>query len=557
MSTSQIAMEQMKTHMIAMASLKGDSGSKKMSQLVYSIIAITIVDKTFAVLPHIWKFSVKHIKQYLEKKREEMQPKILGLTKKDIKGEILLSYDESPNSKTDNSMVEALLDQVSSLPQAKRLRLKTRFVVESTEPIEIANEVFFQVTSFEASPNEESMVKMKVFSYEKTVVELRKWLEDVRTNHENEKECRLNGKRFIFEENVVMAPKDTDGTYRLDSLPPVLSFHMNQFQTNRHLYNVYGSEVKTAYKRIKLFLEKPSWYEKRGIPLTFGVLLHGPPGTGKTSFIKAIANDTDRHIISINLSECTTKKQLRNLFFTDRLTSINNGQAVAYKIPQSKRIYVFEDVDCLSDVVLDRGTQDPYSPEHSETSDDNSHDLDELEQEDSSQQLLNSPYRPSLLLNQDDDGSACYSKSLGTSEFDTVSSRREQHSFQEDKKDNTPPPVHPEKITLSFLLNLLDGVVETPGRIIIMTSNYPERLDKALIRPGRIDLILRFGYCTLDVINEMFQSFYEEKNIRFCGRVKHKITPAKLNQIMFEHCFEPQNAAHQVVVKTGVSLISS
>jgi len=543
--------------MIAMATLKGDGSSKKMSHLVYSIIAVTLVDKTFAVLPHIWNFSVRHIQKYLERKREEMQPKILGQTKKEIKGEVLLSYDESPNSKIDNSMVEALLDKVSNLHQAKRLRLKSRFVVESTEPIEITNEIFFQVTSFDDSPTDEQIIKIKVFSYEKSVVELRRWLEEVRTNHENEKQCSLNGKRFIFEENVVMAPKGTDGTYRLDSLPPVLSFHMNQFQTNRHLYNVYGSEVKTAYKRIKLFLEKPSWYEKRGIPLTFGVLLHGPPGTGKTSFIKAIANDTDRHIVSINLSECTTKKQLRNLFFTDRLTSVNNGQSVAYKIPQSKRIYVFEDVDCLSDVVLDRGIRDPYSPDPSEVLDDNSPDIAELEHNDTFNDKLfvYGTHSGSPLLNQEAEP-ASFGSDAGHAEFDDGNTKSMIHKSQSNAKDKTPPPVHPEKLTLSFLLNLLDGVVETPGRIIIMTSNYPERLDKALIRPGRIDLILRFGYCTLDVINEMFESFYEDNTIQFEGSVKHKITPAKLNQIMFEHCFEPGKAAQQVIAKTGVSLKS-
>lgn len=40
---------------------------------------------------------------------------------------------------------------------------------------------------------------------------------------------------------------------------------------------------------------------------------------------------------------------------------------------------------------------------------------------------------------------------------------------------------------LAGLLNILDGVVDTPGRLIVMTSNHPERLDPALIRPGRIN----------------------------------------------------------------------
>ena len=44
------------------------------------------------------------------------------------------------------------------------------------------------------------------------------------------------------------------------------------------------------------------------------------------------------------------------------------------------------------------------------------------------------------------------------------------------------------------LLNVLDGIVDTPGRIVIMTTNLPEALDAALIRPGRIDKKIYLGY---------------------------------------------------------------
>ena len=42
-------------------------------------------------------------------------------------------------------------------------------------------------------------------------------------------------------------------------------------------------------------------------------------------------------------------------------------------------------------------------------------------------------------------------------------------------------------VSLSTLLNCLDGYAMHEGTIIIMTSNHPEVLDPALIRPGRID----------------------------------------------------------------------
>lgn len=44
------------------------------------------------------------------------------------------------------------------------------------------------------------------------------------------------------------------------------------------------------------------------------------------------------------------------------------------------------------------------------------------------------------------------------------------------------------------LLNVLDGVVDTPGRIVIMTTNQVDVLDPALIRPGRIDKTILLDY---------------------------------------------------------------
>jgi len=44
------------------------------------------------------------------------------------------------------------------------------------------------------------------------------------------------------------------------------------------------------------------------------------------------------------------------------------------------------------------------------------------------------------------------------------------------------------------LLNVLDGVVDTPGRIVVVTTNLVDSLDPALIRPGRIDKKILLGY---------------------------------------------------------------
>jgi mitochondrial chaperone BCS1 len=63
-------------------------------------------------------------------------------------------------------------------------------------------------------------------------------------------------------------------------------------------------------------------------------------------------------------------------------------------------------------------------------------------------------------------------------------------------------------ITLSGLLNVLDGVRAAEGRIVIMTSNTPESLDEALIRRGRIDQKVHFGCASRETAVKLFTQIY-------------------------------------------------
>ena len=67
-----------------------------------------------------------------------------------------------------------------------------------------------------------------------------------------------------------------------------------------------------------------------------------------------------------------------------------------------------------------------------------------------------------------------------------------------------------DKLTLSYILNLIDGIRETTGRIMIITSNYYNKLDKALIRPGRIDITLKLNNASIETISNMYYYYYNE-----------------------------------------------
>lgn len=92
----------------------------------------------------------------------------------------------------------------------------------------------------------------------------------------------------------------------------------------------------------------------------------------------------------------------------------------------------------------------------------------------------------------------------------------------------------PNKITEDCILNILDGLDESYGRIVIMTANDLETVKSvpALVRPGRIDAIVHVTICTQKQIFQIMELYYEKK-FEDCLKTDIKITPAKLIQILF------------------------
>jgi chaperone BCS1 len=65
------------------------------------------------------------------------------------------------------------------------------------------------------------------------------------------------------------------------------------------------------------------------------------------------------------------------------------------------------------------------------------------------------------------------------------------------------------KVTFSGLLNAIDGVASKEGRLLIMTTNHRSRLDEALIRPGRVDIQVRFDYADAGIVHDLFRALYD------------------------------------------------
>ena len=265
-----------------------------------------------------------------------------------------------------------------------------------------------------------------------------------------------------------------------------LIYTKSRFTTNRNFDNVFFEERKQVQKRTKFFLEERGWYDKKGIPYTLGFLFHGPPGCGKTSTVKAVAAEGRRHIINVQLSEIKTKAQLHHLFFNDEIHVYNGVNSEKYTIPVSERLYVIEDIDAMGDAVLRREWKKP--------------------QVQAPKKLTGDP-----LLDRE---------------------------TEPDK----------EVLDLSFLLNLLDGTLEANGRILIITTNFPERIDRALIRPGRVDMIIHFKRCNREVMQEMVNAFYDRNvPIPEDESLHDKWSPAEVNQILFRNFEDAETAVKELV----------
>jgi len=169
------------------------------------------------------------------------------------------------------------------------------------------------------------------------------------------------------------------------------------------------------------FLSRQQWYVDRGIPYRRGYLLFGPPGSGKSSFIQALAGELDFSVAMINLSE---------MGMTD--------DKLAY--------------------------------------------------------LLTKLPKRSILLLEDADAAFVNRRQRDTDGYSGAT------------------------VTFSGLLNALDGLAAGEERIAFLTTNHIDRLDPALIRPGRVDMMMRIGEATRYQAEQMWDRFYGDVDLDHSGK---------------------------------------
>ncbi|KAF8513009.1 P-loop containing nucleoside triphosphate hydrolase protein [Hysterangium stoloniferum] len=181
----------------------------------------------------------------------------------------------------------------------------------------------------------------------------------------------------------------------------------------------------------KDFLRSEDWYAERGIPFRRGYLLHGVPGSGKTSLIHSLAGELGLDIYVVSLSS--------------KGMSDNTLSTLMGDVP-SRCIVLLEDLDAAFTRGVSRDATSTGAPTTKDAA---------------------------TAENKDNDGST---------------------------------------LSLSGLLNSLDGVAAAEGRLLFATTNHIERLDPALSRPGRMDVWVNFSNATKWQAKGIFKCFFPYKS---------------------------------------------
>ena len=104
-------------------------------------------------------------------------------------------------------------------------------------------------------------------------------------------------------------------------------------------------------------------------------------------------------------------------------------------------------------------------------------------------------------------------------------------------------------VTMSGILNFLDGLMRNEGIIVFITTNNKEMLDEAVFRTGRVDLQFKYTYCKEEQIMKMLEYYFPEhvKQLEgFYEKVQHmELTVADLQVFFFKHRKNPLNILKQ------------
>ena len=346
-----------------------------------------------------------------------------------------------------------------------------------------------------------------------------------------------------------------------------LRFKEYLFENNKDLEtNIFFEGKEKLIKYVDKFIYNPDdiknnvqnkhelEYKSIGYTYKATFLFHGFPGCGKTSTIKAILNRTKRHGIIINWSKIKTCEELETIF---------RNRIINHKEYDSRELcFIIEDCDASkNNILLSRKNKEE---ENDEVSLDNSFDIiesnmNDINKEENNVEIIRTVKNTEKIENTDDSDEE-YDKNItervnqlektignvkkikNKDKLDSIEKilkkmgKSSNNGLELLKSNDT------DAINLSCLLNILDGIIELHGVMVIFTTNHIGNLDPAFLRPGRIDFEHEFKRsnieCIKSIVNNKFKlcdKSSDEIDSIFSQFKSYVLSPAEIQAKCFQN----------------------
>lgn len=337
--------------------------------------------------------------------------------------------------------------------------------------IEIEKDIFMEIrisnSKISTYNQKKEVTYMVLKSVKKSLNEIGNFYSSIKEEYEKISSDK-SGKLYVY--NGSKSPSKF-GCYELDK--------------SQSLDNIFLENKESIVADI-LNLEDKEHYKKYGMKRKIGHLYVGPRGSGKTCLVTALAKLTNRSVVYIPISRIQKNEDLESIIY--------GGEFNGIKYSLSEVIFILDELDSFDSL------NDPNMLKKS--SDDESGDSDYYsDSDDAVIRPRDAVIRPRKVQNKSKPKAQTIvinNTSAGTG------------SKTEDVQFANTTDIHFDKLNIGMVLNLLDGNNDQDGMILIGTANNCDKLDSAIYRNGRMELI-KFRYMGRYEIAKMIEHYYEVK----------------------------------------------